>query len=112
MWGEKLPAALGVPRKISPIIVPRIVPPHFLPVKDTRMAKKAGSKKKRSRDLVTARSSMLETYPYAVKRAVSTATKATYRLGDVPPSPGSLKSSLCGLVLRLQLTFGDFGFDS
>jgi hypothetical protein len=63
MCGEKLPAALGVPRKISPIIVARIVPPHFLPVRDTRMAKKAGSKKKRSSDLVTARSSMLEMYP-------------------------------------------------
>jgi len=61
--GEKLPAALGVPKKISPIIVPRMVPPHFLPVRDTRMAKKAGSKKKRSSDLVTDRSSMLETYP-------------------------------------------------
>ena len=56
-----MPAALGVPRKISPIIVARIVPPHFLPVRDTRMAKKAGSKKKRSRDLVTDRSSMLVT---------------------------------------------------
>ncbi len=58
-----MPAALGVPRKISPIIVARIVPPHFLPVRDTRMAKKAGSRKKRSSDLVTDRSSMLVTYP-------------------------------------------------
>ena len=95
-----MPAALGVPRKIRPIIVPRIVPPHLLPVKDTRMAKKAGSKKKRSRDLVTARSSMLETYPYAVKRAVSTATKATYRLVDVSLTPGSLMSPIRGWLMR------------
>jgi hypothetical protein len=63
IWGEKLLPALGVPRKISPMTVPRMVPPHFLPVKDTRIAKNAGSRKKRSNDLVTVRSSMLETYP-------------------------------------------------
>ena len=58
-----MPAALGVPRKIRPIIVPRMVPPHFLPVRDTRIAKKAGSRKKRSSDLVTDRNSILDTYP-------------------------------------------------
>jgi hypothetical protein len=91
--------ALGVPRKISPMTVPRMVPPHFLPVKDTRMAKKAGSRKKRSNDLVTGRNSMLETYPYAVKRAVSTASKATYRLVEVPLIPGRLAPPIHGWLI-------------
>ncbi len=69
--------ALGVPRKVSPIIVARMVPPHFLPVREMRMAKKAGRRKKRSTEWVMARSSTLDTYPYAVNSAVKTATRAT-----------------------------------
>ena len=87
IWGEKLPAALGVPRKINPIITPRIVPLHFFPVNETRIAKNAGNRKKRSNDRVTGLSSMLDMYPYAVKRAVRTATKATYLLVEVPLRP-------------------------
>ncbi len=63
MCGEKLLPALGVPRNIRPIIVARMVPPHLFPVREMRIAKKAGSRKKRSSDLVTNRNSMLEIYP-------------------------------------------------
>ncbi len=104
--------ALGVPRKISPIIVARIVAPHFLPVKDTRIAKKAGSKKKRSSYLVTVRSSILDTYPYAVKSAVSTATKPMYRLVDIPLSPGKLAPPIHDWLMRLHGTCRYLGFDS
>lgn len=52
-----------MPRKISPIIEPRIVPLHFFPVNETRIAKNAGKRKKRSSDRVTDLSSMLEMYP-------------------------------------------------
>jgi hypothetical protein len=83
-----------------------------LPVRDTRIAKKAGSRKKRSSDLVTARSSMLEMYPYAVKRAVSTATKATYRLVDVPLTPGRLTSPIHGWFIGFRPTLGYLGFDA
>lgn len=77
----------GVPRKTNPFTVPKIVALHFLPVRDTRIAKNAGNRKNRSRERVAVLNSTLETYPYSMYRAVSAATNATNRdVVDVGPN--------------------------
>lgn len=60
-------------------MVPSSAELHRLPVSEIRMAKKTGSRKKRSRDLVTDRSAMPETYPKTEYSAARAAVRATYR---------------------------------
>lgn len=76
MCGEAGTPAVGY-RKSRPMIVPRSVQLHLLPVRDTRMAKNAGSRKNKSSDLVTLRKAMPEVYPQTEYSAVRTATNAT-----------------------------------
>lgn len=64
-------------RNNNPIIVPRRVELHLLPVRDTRIPKNAGSRKNKSNDLVTLRKAMPEVYPQTEYNAVRIATNAT-----------------------------------